>query len=207
MTNTPLDVNRARQLARNLAVVALPHARDLARTQVIRGRLGGGFDLDHALAQSIILAAELAFGLDRDLDFDHARRNAHKLARRLSPGVLDPDRDFAPIPALATALDLALDRARELEDLLTGVSATASSCGQLRVPMLLAEWLTAIAPRLLPGTEQGRYQEEFGSELIEIALAGGGRRAQLAYAARTVLSSAWQLRAATRSPRRRGAVQ
>jgi hypothetical protein len=71
----------------------------------------------------------------------------------------------------------------------------------------LARQLLGIAVRFLPVVERARYGEEFRSELAEIALAGGGRRAQMAYAARTVLNSAWQLRAALRSPRRRGAVQ
>jgi hypothetical protein len=70
--------------------------------------------------------------------------------------------------------------------------------------MPLAGPLTAVAARLLPVAERARYCEEFGSELAEIALAGGRRRTQLAYAARTVLSSAWQLRAELRSPGRRG---
>jgi hypothetical protein len=87
------------------------------------------------------------------------------------------------------------------------VSTVASSGGQLRIPMPLAGWLTVVAARLLPGPERARYSEEFESELAEIACAGGGRRAQLAYAARTVLGATWQLRAALRSPRRRGALQ
>ncbi len=59
--------------------------------------------------------------------------------------------------------------------------------------------------RLLPVRDRARYAEEFRSELWEIAHAGGGRRAQLAYAARQVMA-ARQLRAGLRVPRRRGAV-
>ena len=55
-----------------------------------------------------------------------------------------------------------------------------------------------------PGTES-RYAEEFGSELAEIALAGGGRAAQLEYAARQLMSSV-RLRADLKAPRRRSAV-
>jgi DNA-directed RNA polymerase specialized sigma24 family protein len=65
--------------------------------------------------------------------------------------------------------------------------------------------LLAAAARLLPGGDRARYAEEFRSELWEIAHAGGGRRAQLAYAARVVMS-ARRLRADLRVPRRRGAA-
>jgi hypothetical protein len=58
---------------------------------------------------------------------------------------------------------------------------------------------------MLPAGDRARYAEEFGSELAEIALAGGGRFAQLAYAARQ-LRSAPRLRADLRSPRRRSAA-
>ena len=118
------------------------------------------------------------------------------------------DRDRSLVDALAGSRDRAsdLDRAADRDHVLSRarVREAASSEGRLRVPMTLARRLTAVAAGLLPGAERARYREEFGSE---IARAGGGRRAQLAYAARTVLCSAWQLRAALRSPRRRGAVQ
>jgi hypothetical protein len=121
------------------------------------------------------------------------------------------DRDRSLVDALAGSRDRAsdLDRAADRDHVLSRarVREAASSEGRLRVPMTLARRLTAVAAGLLPGAERARYREEFGSELAEIARAGGGRRAQLAYAARTVLCSAWQLRAALRSPRRRGAVQ
>jgi hypothetical protein len=66
--------------------------------------------------------------------------------------------------------------------------------------------LLLYATRILPTGDRARYIAELGSELSEIAWAGGGRRAQLIYAARQVLH-AWQLRAELRAPRRRGAVE
>jgi len=69
----------------------------------------------------------------------------------------------------------------------------------------LAGHLLAAAARLLPASDRARYAEEFRSELAEIARAGAGRRPQLAYAARQLMS-ARRLRADLRAPRRRGAV-
>jgi hypothetical protein len=82
-----------------------------------------------------------------------------------------------------------------------------------------ATWLLAVAARLLPATATGllavatwllpakdraRYKEEYQSELWEIAHTGS-RRAQLAYAARQLLS-AFRLRRGLRIPPRRGAA-
>ncbi len=59
------------------------------------------------------------------------------------------------------------------------------------------------ATRLLPIGERAGFAEEFRSELWEIAYAGGGRRVQLTYAVRQMLS-ARRLRAELlRVPRRR----
>lgn len=66
----------------------------------------------------------------------------------------------------------------------------------------VAERLLAVAARLLPASDRVRYAGEFGSELWEIAHAGGRRRAQLAYAARQV-RSAWRLGRELQAPQRR----
>jgi hypothetical protein len=155
-------------------------------------------DLARALDDAYLLVSVL----DRDLALDDARALASVITSRINSAIIR-DRDRT----VADDLGPAYDFARQLDRLLAGAEAASSSDGRLPVPMRLAGRLTAFAAGLLPGAERGRYGEEFGSELAEIARAGGGRRAQLAYAARTVLSSAWQLRAALRSPRRRGAVQ
>jgi len=56
-----------------------------------------------------------------------------------------------------------------------------------------------------PPGNRARYAEEFGSELAEIALAGGGRLRQLMYAAQVAARSPW-LRTALTGPKRRGAL-
>lgn len=69
-----------------------------------------------------------------------------------------------------------------------------------------AHRLMAVAVWVVPVADRPRYGQEFGVELEEITLAGGGRFTQLAYATRLVLC-AWHLRAELLSPHRRGAVQ
>jgi hypothetical protein len=199
MTNTRRDIALDIVLALNLDL-------DRDREDYLQHVVDLDLDLARSLAQDLAhepdlvrvraLAATLTrardIALNFDFNFDHGRDI-----------YLAPDLHHA-----AGAVDRALRSASELERLLlVGVSASVSSDSQPCVTVPLAGWRTAIAAGLLPGAERARYGEEFGSELAEIALAGGGRRAQLAYAARTVLSSTWQLRAALRSPRRRGAIQ
>jgi len=69
----------------------------------------------------------------------------------------------------------------------------------------VAERLLAVAARLLPAGDRVRYAGEFGSELWEIAHAGGRRRAQLAYAARQVRST-WRLGRELQAPERHRAA-
>ena len=83
--------------------------------------------------------------------------------------------------------------------------ATGRRAGEPGPSAPLARRLVAVAARHLPAAERARYSEEFRSELAEIARAGGGRRAQLAYGARQVMSAV-RLRAALRSPRQRSAA-
>jgi hypothetical protein len=197
MTNPHRAV--ARRLSRDLAgTLRRVNKRDRFRA------LGRDWDLITALDLAFTLVAALDFTLGRardlDLDLDHALSLIVTLDR-----LRELDRGDAHMHG--PDLDHALLRAHELEGLLAHASAAASSGGPSHVPMRLAWRLTAFAAGFLPSVERARYGEEFGSELVEIALAGGGCRAQLVYGARTVLSSAWQLRAALRSPRRRGAVQ
>jgi hypothetical protein len=73
-----------------------------------------------------------------------------------------------------------------------------------RVPPSAGALLAVIA-WLLPTADRAQYVEEFRSELWEIVEAGGGRRAQLAYALRQALS-AFQLRRELRKPRQHGAA-
>jgi hypothetical protein len=79
--------------------------------------------------------------------------------------------------------------------------------GDRETPQVLpvARRLVTAAVWLLPAADQGRYTEEFRSELWEIAHADVRRRAQMTYAARQVMS-ARRLRTELRVPRRRGAA-
>ena len=128
---------------------------------------------DRDLARARTLARDLDLALDSDLRI--ASKFTHELIVALvRVGALQGGR----------ALDDALGRARELERLVADVNSLRSrppSC------VFRCGWQRGSRARLLPGAERARYREEFGSELTEIALAGGGRREQLAYAIRTLL--------------------
>ena len=104
--------------------------------------------------------------------------------------------------------DLASARDRALETINDDDLARSGAVpGRRKPPRVVptAERLTTAAARLLPVRERARYAEEFRSELWEIAQTGGGRRVQLAYAARQVMS-ARRLRTGLRALRRRGAA-
>jgi hypothetical protein len=111
---------------------------------------------------------------------------------------------------LDRALTRALDRTSDLVDYLERLFARISTVraeersAEVRVAGVAGR-LAAVAARVLPVRDRVRYAEEFRSELWEIARAGGGRRPQLAYAARQVMAAP-RLRAGLRVPRRRGAV-
>jgi hypothetical protein len=102
--------------------------------------------------------------------------------------------------------DTSFDIAAGLHDLTGRIQAEVrlgptSGHGHQRLPVPAARRLLAAAAMLLPPADRARYEEEFRSELVEIALAGGGRWAQLVYAARQLLS-ARRLRSALVSSRR-----
>ena len=61
----------------------------------------------------------------------------------------------------------------------------------------MAGRLTRTVLRVLPPADRPRYDEEFRSEVYELAAAGASRWAQLAYAVR-LLDRAWVLRAELR---------
>ena len=150
-------------------------ARDLARAH----------DLARARALNRVIASVIARVIARVLT------RARVIARAL-------DRD---LPAdLADTLDFVSTLARDL----ALARAVRGQRGAGRV-VPLAGRLLAAAARLLPAGDRARYAEEFRSELTEIARAGAGRRRQLAYAARVVMS-ARRLRADLRAPRRRRAA-
>jgi len=211
---------RERTLARALARA---HTRAVELHDALDRALGRAFDLDfdrdlvryraHVLAHNLGRACVRASDLDRDL------RNTLADVFNLSYAFdLDFDRDRA----LRFDRDLVreLDVARDLACAIQLDLASAVRANSARVPAgdvavkpsaapgglaVLAGQLAAAAVRLLPAGDRRRYLEEFQSELADLALARGNRRAQLAYAVR-LLISAWRLRAELRSPRRRRAV-
>jgi hypothetical protein len=207
MTNTNPD----RSLVRLLI-------HDLDQISACAAEITRNHGIDRFIAGARYRASILDFALDPayHLNCPHALNRARDLGRlrglisdldRASDlvGYLDCDQTLDP--QFTAALGSALNHARDLEGIVADARATASSGSQPCVPSPLAGRLTAIAAGLLPNTEQDRYREEFRSELTEIALTGGGHRVQLAYAARVLRGATWQLRAALKSPRRRGAVQ
>jgi hypothetical protein len=178
----------ARDRARDLVL-----AIDLARLDTC-GR-GLPDDLHRALTAARALADDLDRADEPDRALVAARALADDLDRADDLGGADA-RALVAARQVVAALDL--NRARDLP-----ASAPGHRFGNRRSPA--ARRLLAAAARMLPAGDRARYAEEFGSELAEIALAGGGRRVQLAYAARQVMSVV-RLRAALASPRRRRAA-
>ena len=141
-----------------------------------------------------------------------ARRRARIIRVTLSARALDLDFDAVLGLDLDLILNLDLERvlacARELVqaiEIVRGLDVRDQRRRQAVRLAPVAERLLAVAARLLPASDRVRYAGEFGSELWEIAHAGGRRRAQLAYAARQV-RSAWRLGRELQAPERRRAV-
>jgi hypothetical protein len=230
--NLSRDLDNARDLALLLAsdpAIALGHARDLApilardldqacglARSVARGV---GCDFGRDLARDLARDLIDAVGLARDIDRVTPQAGAPDYSRDLIRN-LDHARELVLIlasdPAIALghasnrepASELARNFIREVAHSLISEPASENAAtvqheaGQVAP---LAGRLLAVASRLLPARDRARYADEFRSELWEIAHAvAGRRRAQLAYAARQVMS-AWRLRAELRIPRRRRA--
>jgi hypothetical protein len=149
-------------------------------------------DVARALARARSLALDVALDLDaaldraRDLDLalGHVLNLDHILNLDLGR-VLACARELVQAIEIVCGLDVKDQRRRQAVRLAP-----------------VAERLLAVAARLLPASDRVRYAGEFGSELWEIAHAGGRRRAQLAYAARQV-RSAWRLGRELQAPQRR----
>jgi hypothetical protein len=204
---------RANGLARDLVVA---YNRDLARVRAVD--LDYALDLDHAVdsARAIHRAIDYVCGFgqfDRSADLalrrelDSARDLAHALGRDLNRCCLDSTLAAHHRRALDRANNRARVLARDLDRTCDRARARANGCGQpgARRVAPSARRLAVAAARLLPAPERARYDEEFRSELWEIAQAGGRRREQLAYAVRQLVA-ARPLRAGLRVPRRRGAA-
>lgn len=102
---------------------------------------------------------------------------------------------------LARELEANLDRA-SLESLASDQGNLEHEIRKIEVP---AARLLAIVTQLLPAADRDRYDEEFRSELWDLAQAGAGRFRQVAYALRQLRCARLTV-SALRSPRRRGAV-
>lgn len=134
------------------------------------------------------------------LDLDAALDRARDLALDLGP-VLDLDLDHILNLDLGRVLACARELVQAIE-IVCGLDVKDQRRRQAVRLAPVAERLLAVAARLLPASDRVRYAGEFGSELWEIAHAGGRRRAQLAYAARQV-RSAWRLGRELQAPQRR----
>ena len=216
MRASPSLISRTRTRARDLAD-DLDRARDLAYGHDLTSRHVASRAFDRACgfigaldrARDLVGADGDPLAVDLDRAFDRARAligaldRARDRARDLEGDLALAD-DFAL--ALTDARDRAVDLTRALELVYDPGSGRASrrerDSGRVAP---IARHLVAAAVRLLPEGNRARYAEEFRSDLWEIVHDGGRRRAQLAYAARQVMS-ARQLRAELRVPRRRGAA-
>jgi hypothetical protein len=203
----------------------LVKALDLARTdaRALARKRATEYDPDGGLADDLALAVSVAGRLISALD--GARRNgffsAHEIdiARHLVHKV---DEDFASARNLQH--NFSRTRARLLSDDLAQHHASAQMLvntlmhgrpvepGRQRARRRKAFFMSPAAARLaataawlLPSPERERYREEFRSELWELAAAGASRRHQVGHAAQ-VLTQAWVMRTALRSPARRRAV-
>jgi hypothetical protein len=183
----------------------LASARDLAAEGEPTGDGYSYVDLDRAVRR----ADTLIGGLNR----------AHDLASDLASGIVS---DLASGLASGDRADrLASDLADEIisisdvaNDLARHVASIRQVSSPGRIPELeqrrarrvapSAGRLLAVAARLLPAADRGRYAEEYRSELWEIARGGAGRRQQVRYAV-SQLTRVAHLRCAVMTPRRRNA--
>ena len=198
------------------------HANDLARTLNRALDLARALDGDHASD----LVNYLASALDRTDNLRRALVNASDLANALDLArdlARDLDSNLADVysrasdfgadldSSLASALIVANTHASDLAAGLDSDQALDRDSGRehlerevRRVAPPAARLLTTVA-RLLPATDRARYDEEFKSELWDLAQTGAGRLRQVAYALRQ-LRCARLMVSALRSPRRRGAA-
>ena len=160
-------------LANNLGhdlIDALTRAVDLDRTR--------------ALALDLARGLDAALHLDTALDLAPTRFRAHDLVDALTCDVdvdVDLDRDLRHAISVAVDLDRDLRHASDLARAFARADDRALSHGAGRRHSKAAQRLVGAAAWMLPPGERPRYAEEFGSELAEIALAGGGAPSSSSY--------------------------
>ena len=224
------DLDFPRVLAGDLAQV---HARDLSRDRDLAGVFDRDlarasarvralarqrdFDREHNMARAGVLDRSL-YVLYRI--YDHIRGpRTFTVYRTSDPSLHNVLHDalsraagranaLSRARAIARAIDLAnaLDDARsflQVADRNRGPTAVTSGRRSAKRRITVAQPLLAAATWVLPHGDRARYGEEFGSELADIADAGGGTFTQLRYATRVMVSSMW-LRVALVSRRPRG---
>jgi hypothetical protein len=150
------------------------------------------------------VAASTKSALDLAIAFEANRARAVHVLRQLGRA----RETISDKSALAEHLDVSIRCAHDLVDtlLLAPSVIRGARASYLRQRRSIGAWrLATAAARILPMAARPRYEEEFKSELAEIACAGGGRRVQLAYAVRQVMSAA-RLRHELRAPQHRSAV-
>jgi hypothetical protein len=198
-----LDRDRAHRIARNLTV-----ALARAQAEVIASPLVRDFDLVRNLADDLagVLVSDPADISVDDLGLPLIRSRSRDLVRDLTLALAFPR---ARVRGRARDLVCALASANKSAKILDAVASCGpTATGEQRKTVRVAPAagrLLGAAARLLPAASRARYIGEFGSELWELAAAGAGRRAQLAYAARQA-RSALVLRTALRTAQRRRAL-
>lgn len=183
-----LNITASRNLFRLIAT-ALAHGRALESGDT-RGLTA---DIEHARAvlRAIEQARSLAAAIALSVDESHLARKRVRLSALVN---------------LLKSVDLALSSARTPADEIAWI-CSREAVAPLQRPAEAYGRSTALklldlAAQVLPPAERPRFQEEFKSELAEIARGGGGYREQVTYSARQV-RSALLLRAALRFPVRR----
>jgi hypothetical protein len=137
---------------------------------------------------------------------DHRERYVHGMRYALSPtrGARTPGHNILRF----VSLQVSFDRLGSAVIRVPGIRAPRSQTKKYssRRTTSLARTLLAAAARLVPAADRPRYTAEFRAELADLTAAGGNRRAQVAYAARLVVTAP-RLRLELKAPRRRSAPQ
>lgn len=206
-----VDLDRTGALGRDIARL-LAFADALARALYVAGALDDGSHRADAFAR------DLARAVARDLARAYNPDRAHELAR---------DLDHALTHGLAAASDLTAFRTQFrrdiqiLAELLTDTRELTMGCKAAVLAETKDVWLSRERPYMavsrsaarvaawsvwvLPPADRARYDEEFRSELRDLAASGAAGRAQLWHAVR-LLIWAWLLRIEIKKSRSERAV-
>jgi hypothetical protein len=178
------------------------HVVDVAQATNIANELTRIADI--ARDGNLATDRDLARGISRDFDRVHrqVRYFADCVAGSLAMAWAIRDRHLDSINQATYRLRCDLKSCSSLVGrLLAGFDVSTEFIGDTRAGMgRAASRLVAIAVAVLPRAHQGRYAEEFRSELFELASAATPRWRQIGYAMR-LLDRAWVLRAELRTPR------